>query len=350
MVVVLPGMGAAGETVPASVKIRDVSPAGFQALVVVPPGPTTNRSSMTVAYMAALEGSHTLPDGSRLEAGKVSTSARQVGTSCKLAEASPAWDVVNFATTFAAPPAVVTMLQTANNEYGAVPTFFSEPWLTVACQAVSSTSVSIALESAETSQVGSFTAAEEVGYVAMSVGQGSFMAGMQDVQYSATLTGAVVKGFDDGETTVTLPMAFASSPLVVGSQVSRNGNNGGWLRLSATSASAVNLFIDEDKYCDTERIHIGEAASLIAWSGPLVLGVPTTTTTTTVTLNGMATLEVGEVTVQTGGWVSHSFSMPFAEVPVVVLAPSAQVDEPAAIRIKDLSWLHLHSQTKYKFS
>ncbi|CAE7933577.1 unnamed protein product [Symbiodinium necroappetens] len=51
----------------------------------------------------------------------------------------------------------------------------------------------------------------------------------------------------------------------------------------------------------------------------------------------MATLEVGEVTVQTGAWVSHSFSMPFAEVPVVVLAPSAQVDEPAAIRIKDVT-------------
>ncbi|CAE7760511.1 unnamed protein product [Symbiodinium pilosum] len=29
--------------------------------------------------------------------------------------------------------------------------------------------------------------------------------------------------------------------------------------------------------------------------------------------------------------------MPFAEVPVVVLAPSAQVDEPAAIRIKDVT-------------
>ena len=339
MVVLLPGVGALGEAVPETVRIQGVSTSGFQALVVVPPGPTENRSTMTVAYMAVLPGTHMLSDGAYIEAGTMATSDRQMGTACALSGATSGWDIVSFDAMFSSPPAVVTTLQTANNEQGAVPRFFSKPWLTVACQDLSATSVSISLESAETARVGTLDSAEEVGYVAMSVGQGSFSAGQAVVQYVAMQTGEVIKGFDDGLTTVTLPATFTGLPLVLGGQTTRNGNNGGWLRLSSTSSSSVTLFIEEDKYCDTERAHIEEDASILAFSQPFVLGTTTTTTTTTTTgtMGSTATMEVGEVTVQSGSWTSVVFSVPFAEVPVVVLAPTAQGDEPAAIRIKDVT-------------
>mgnify|MGYP001818730989 CR=1 FL=1 len=282
-----------------------------------------------------------LPDGRYLEAGLKETLARQIGDSCKLAGVTASWEKINFQTSFSSSPAVVTTIQTANNEQGAVPNFFSKPWLTVACQDISTAEVSVALESAETSKVGDITLTEQVGYVAMEVGQSSFSTEAGDVTYSVVLTGAVVKGLDDGETEVGLSADFlANSPLVVGSQVSRNGNNGGWLRLSTTSSSSVHVFVDEDKYCDTERAHIGERASILAFSKAFaVAAAPTTTTTTTFTgsLAGSPTLEVREVTLQSGEWVQVAFTAPFAEVPVVVSAPSAQGDEPAALRFKDIT-------------
>ena len=50
-------------------------------------------------------------------------------------------------------------------------------WLTVACQDVSASGASVALESAETSRDGEITESETLGWLAMEVAQGSFMAG-----------------------------------------------------------------------------------------------------------------------------------------------------------------------------
>jgi len=340
VVVVLPSMGMAGETIPASVRIRSVSVSSFQALVVVPPGPTSNRSDMKVAYMAMLPGVHQLPDGTQMEAGHLTTMARQTGEACKATGLTTLWDQIDFQATFSSTPAVVTALQSANNEQGAVPSFFSTPWLTVACQDPSSTHISVALESAETSQVGSMSLPEDVGYVAMEVGHGFFSTASGDVTYDAVLSGEVVMGFDDGATTVSLSTDLMTiEPLVLGSQISRKGNNGGWLRVSALSSSSVEIFIDEDMYCDTERAHIAESASILSWSSGFGLAATTSTTTTTTTtaFSGIADMEISNVTLQSGMWTSLSFTYPFAAVPVVVITPSAEGAEPASIRIKDVT-------------
>ena len=252
MVVLMPGASAGGETIPLSVRVRSVSASGFQALVVVPPGPTDTRTDMTVSYMAVLPGVHMLPDGRTVEAGLKEISARQVGTSCQAQGVSAGWAKIGFLSPFASVPAVVATLQSANNEQGAVPRFFSKPWLTLACEALSETEVSVALESAETSKVGDVNVTEEVGYVAMEAGQGSFDTELGPVAYSVALTNAVVKGLDEGATEVSLSVDLGTdSPLVVGSQSSRNGNNGGWLRMSSSSGSSVHLFVDEDSRCQT---------------------------------------------------------------------------------------------------
>ena len=217
-----------------------------------------------------------LPDGRKVEAGLKETSARQVGKACKASGVAASWDKISFNTQFSSAPAVVANLQTANNEQGAVPQFFSKPWLTLACKDVSATEVSIALDSAETSKVGDVTQTEEVGYIAMETGQGTFAAeiGGAPVLYSAVLTGSVVKGLDDGAVEVALATdMMTESPLVVGSQSTRNGENGGWLRMSSMSGSSVQLVIDEDIYCDSERKHIEEKASILAWSRGFLHGL-----------------------------------------------------------------------------
>ena len=338
--VVLPGDGGVGAPVPLTMRIKSVSATGFQALIVVPPGPTVaNRSDMAVSYMAVLPGVHTLPDGKRLEAGRKEISARQIGTSCKAQGVVAGWDVVSFQTPFFSAPAVVANLQTANNEKGAVPRFFSKPWLTLACHQLSKAELSVALESAETSKVGDVSLSEQMGYVAMEVGHGSFDTELgASVTYSAVLTGTDVKGVDDGATEVGLGVdLMTSAPLVVASQTTRNGENGGWLRLSSSSSSSVSLHVDEDVYCDRERAHTGEVASILAWSTAFAIGPMTTTTTTTIPFTGSASLQVGEVTLRSGVWTSVAFTAAFADIPVVVLAPSGEGGLPASVRIKGVT-------------
>ena len=48
--------------------------------------------------------------------------------------------------------------------------------------------------------------------------------------------------------------------------MTRNGNNGGWLRRCSQSSSSIGLTVDEDIDTDSERSHIGEAAGIVAAS------------------------------------------------------------------------------------
>ena len=57
-----------------------------------------------------------------------------------------------------------------------------------------------------------------------------------------------------------------SSPLAVASQMTRWGGDGGWARITETSANAVTLAIDEDVNCDTERSHTTEQVGIVAFS------------------------------------------------------------------------------------
>ena len=328
-----------GQGEPADVRLRQITGTGFEALVAVPVGQGGNYSALSVPYLAAKAGVHTLPDGRRFEAGRVDTAKLQKGTVCVGAPAA-AWEPVTFSAAFSSAPAFVAKVQTAHNEAGAVPMHYSTPWLTVAVTSLTSADVSVALEMAETSKVGDIAQPETVGYVAMEPGQGSFASGAGQVSYSALLTGLEIKGFDDGFTEVSLQADLGSMPLVVGGQASRKGNNGGWLRMAARSSTTATLFIDEDTYCDSERKHVSEQVGLLAWSGPLSIPPPApTTTTTTLAPAGVVTLEVREVTVS-NQWVNVAFTLPFAEVPVVVMSPttsSTGSQDPAAIRIKDIS-------------
>jgi len=60
-------------------------------------------------------------------------------------------------------------------------------------------------------------------------------------------------------------------PLVVAAQSSRNGGDGGWVRLHSVTSSEGKFVIDEDTACDTERMHTTEQVSVLAWSKAFVL-------------------------------------------------------------------------------
>lgn len=72
------------------------------------------------------------------------------------------------------------------------------------------------------------------------------------------------------------PMCFKSwiSPLrspslAVCSQSTRWGSDGGWARILGTTADSVEVAIDEDQSCDSERSHTTEEVSAMAVRRPV---------------------------------------------------------------------------------
>ena len=234
-----------------------------------------------------------LPDGRAFEAGLVEITSRQASSKCAGSNTvSNSVTPIPFQNSYSSAPAFISTIQTAKNEAGNLPSSYSSPWLAVACKTLTASSASVALESGETTNHGSVTQAESIGYVVMEIGSGAFTQYSSEVFYTAMLTDKVVKGYDNSPAaTVSFADVTSASPLIVGGMITRNGGDGGWLRLSDATSTSASLFIEEDQNCDTERKHTTEKASLIIWSG--LVDLPPTTTTTTTT-QAFATLELRE--------------------------------------------------------
>ena len=246
---------------PANLRIANVTTTGFQIVATEPDANDGPHVAMTTAYLAVEPGSHTLPDGSQLQAYAVSTTA-SVGR-----VTSSVWASLSFTDNFPAAPAVIANLQTDNNETGTPPTTSANPFLATATRNVSSTGLQYAMERAETT-AGTNNAAETIGIIAVSDGLDlDFVAAIGGAtNLQAVRSGDTIRGFDDGCFTVGWPAGFATTPLAVASMNSRDGNNGGWLRRCSQSGSALGLAVEEDIDNDSERNHTTEIAGLFGAS------------------------------------------------------------------------------------
>lgn len=258
------------EAEPASLRIKNVSVNGFQIAQVQPSGELGGAESMTVDYIAAIDGRHYLDDSTPVDVGVISTSATQF-TAPVTGTAS--WDTINFATTFATPPVVLLQIQGLANEPGLNPSNVSVPWLEVASQAVTTSSIQVALERAE-SAPGTVSSPEQVAYLAVPPNiTGSFQIGFTTIAYESQRFNGI-QGVDNGCFSNNFLGSYGSAPVAVASQYQRNGNNGGWVKRCSISAAAIGLQIDEDRSNDTERAHIDEEAHLFALSQTFIGDFP----------------------------------------------------------------------------
>ncbi|MEL7297900.1 MAG: hypothetical protein AAGJ86_09570, partial [Pseudomonadota bacterium] len=246
---------------PANLRITNVTSTGFQIVVTEPPANDGPHVAMTTAYLAVEPGSHTLPDGSQLQAYAVSTTA-SVGRFT-----GSAWAGLSFTNNFPTAPAVIANLQTDNNETGTPPTTSAIPFLATATRSVSGNGLQYAMERAETT-TGTNNASETIGIVAATNGLDlDFVAGIGgQTNVQAIRSGDAIRGFDDGCFTVGWPAGFSTTPVAVASMNSRDGNNGGWLRRCSQSAAALGLAVEEDIDNDSERNHTTEIAGLFGAS------------------------------------------------------------------------------------
>ena len=259
---------------PSDVRIRNVTGALFEAVQAEPPGNDGPHIAMTVHYIAIEPGDHVLPDGTRIQAGSINTQTLQAHNSVG---GPTGWDSVSFPTAFGGTATVLAQIQTMNNEeLGDIfnppaPAGPSRPWLVTGMRNVSATGFEAALDRAEVSQ-GSITQDEVYGWMAIEAGTTGQLedTGGNTIDFDAYNSGDVIDGWDDGCDTSNFPTINSGTRIAVASQITRDGNNGGWVRRCSLGNNNIGLTIDEDVFNDTERTHTTENVGVIVFDNAFI--------------------------------------------------------------------------------
>ena len=266
IVITTPGPSAGGQ--PFTIRIRNVTTTGFEAMTAEPEG-TSGPTHMAVemTYVAIEEGVHGLPDGSMIIAGRTDVIEEQLfGT-------TGAWYTETFPVAFQATPSILTQVQTMNNEIGLLPIEYSEPWMTVAIENSSTLTFDVALDRAEVS-AGSIAVMEEVGWIAISPNADGVLEDTSgnDVIWESLLIqpSPNLIGKGDGCELESLYAPHASTTPAVVSTNSRIGTDGGWAAVCSLSSTSIGYCIDEDWYGDTERSHVGEIIAVLLFESGVI--------------------------------------------------------------------------------
>jgi hypothetical protein len=304
---------------PAALRLRNVSASGFEIAQVEPRPEPGAHTSMTVDYLAVVPGIHELADGFVIEAGSHTTATTQLAPDGGFPGVS-GWDSIALQYANFSDPVVVTSIQTINNEPGLDPSLPSRPWLTAAVENVSAASFDLALERSEVNDGSSVNVAETIAWLAVDANQTTTL----NANGGGTVTmesrrGTGILGYDDGCFTTGWLGSYPGAPIAVAAGNTRAGNNGGWVRRCSINGSAIGLVIDEDRFIDSERNHIGETAGIIAVETAFEYDYPEPVVTAARLINGQPT-----ATAAPGSRNTHRISM---TNPGVVNAWTLSLDE-----------------------
>lgn len=170
---------------------------------------------------------------------------------------------------FNSSPGVLVQIQTVQNRTNGSPL-----WLTPIALNPSRSSFSLVLDRSEVSRNSDSITPEKVGFVA-GLGQGfvngrKFWLGQGSTKQTTTLNDNIIKPITEGCKLVS-PFSvsgFTSTPTLLASKRTRNGNNGGWLRRCSVSKTGVSLINEEDMTKDPERGHVVEPFSYFLFDKP----------------------------------------------------------------------------------
>lgn len=322
-----------------TLRIQNITANSFDVAVSEPPqtfGGSPGVTATTVHYIVIEAGSYNL-GGVLLEAGN-GTSDAVLDTDAFLGRNVPfaveGTLPFTFANTYPSNPVVLSQVQSANNEI-LKPLAVSEKFLETVVRFVSPTTMQFGLERAETSA--NIISNENIGYLAISANTTGSITddGGSSINFQSILTA-------DSITHNCTNFAFdaatlGSNPLVVASQNSRDGGDGGWIKRCALTSTQVGFLVDEDQAGDAEKGHTTEIAGALLFSGAFDAEIAAqnfrmeagTVTTPTETSSGPI--------VGTLAFVPVAFPNPFFTDDVVVLPlPSAELAAPVGVRIKNV--------------
>lgn len=281
---------------PAIVKIRNVTRTGFEALPLEPSGEDGPHITMGAHYLAIAYGVHEFPNGDIVEVGKMDVGGNTVQASPNSPWFEPGrlsgtdesrYVQVPLVTDFGEQPVFFHSIQTVNNQVDVdgkkPPNTYLLPFLTVAAKYdnVGSNQVPpipqlneayfIALEASETFYQ-EVTRNETIAYMATTEGSARsfFDDNGLEVEWEAFFADPLIQGWSDGCFRNDFKNKYSQTPLVAASKITRNGQDGGWLRSCGINKNRIGLRVDEDRSLDSERNHTEEEASIIAMTSEFV--------------------------------------------------------------------------------
>lgn len=252
----------------ASIRITNISTTGFDELILEPENWDGRHLAQETQYIAVEPGRHVLPNGTIIEAGFVDMTETQFGTGFTGGVAS--WRPISFSSPLPGTPVILHQLQSANSETRNVANQSSQPHITSIARNPNISGFQLAIDRSQANS-GPFPSAERVGWIAIQSGQsGSFPdTGGANINWSTRTTTTNIRGWDNGCFANSHGLTGSSNPVVIAKKITRNNDDGGWLRYCSIDASTISLRVDEDRDQDNERgiaSSDAEAAAIIAFS------------------------------------------------------------------------------------
>lgn len=273
-------MGAKGPH-SAHVQFWDVTRSGFKYAVMEPHGWDKPHIPETVYFVAAVPGVSTLTDGITMDVGFVDSAATVGAPAWTVGEAAEntitnTWEDVSFEHEFAETPALLTGIQTMNNQEVKTETVLRQPWVVPAVKSLKAGGFKLSMDRCE-AQGGIVAAPEKLGYIAVTAGHGvckKTSCYNAKFNFAHGMTSGKNMGWDDRDSNlevVSFHEHFDDDGIIaVASKSTRAGNNGGWMRILKVNRKEVTVVVDEDTSTDSERSHISEDVGVLAFSESFV--------------------------------------------------------------------------------
>ncbi|MCG8672037.1 MAG: LamG domain-containing protein [Pseudomonadales bacterium] len=320
-------------------RISNVTTSSFQLAQMEPNSEDGPHASMTVSYFAIEPGVNTLPDGTIIEAGTISTSEQQYNG---IPSGGKGWEAVSFSSSFTS-PVLIADIQTTANEPGIQPQSPSHPWLTVAVDSLAGSDANMALERSEVYdsiagvnyQFNSLGSNESIGYIVMESGvQSLFTAtGNLNVRLESLRSANAADGWSDGCDAINYAGSYTSSPIVVAQKITHREDDGGWLRECSRNSSSIQLTIDEDDAQDGERTHVSEDVGIMLFSSNFIYDSNAVASPTSDDLM----LEAGSLSLSPSQFTSVTFQQVYEYPPAVFALVDDGNTEPTYVRIRNVT-------------
>ena len=218
---------------PALVRIRNVDSSGFEIRIQEWDHQDGVHGTETIGILAVERGSHILPNGARLEAGRFST------------DSTESFSPVSFDQVFAMTPIVLSSVTTFNGG-DAVVTRHS---------GVTTKRFELQLQEQEANEL--FHVPENVDYVAVGPSSGT----IDGLAYEAARTPTSV---DDRPYWIDFQQLFSTKPVLLANMQSTNGPDTANLRHSFLGPTGTTVNVAEEQSRDDEVDHVSESVGYLA--------------------------------------------------------------------------------------
>jgi hypothetical protein len=225
------------------VRVKNVTSSGFDIFMEEPDNET--HVAEIVSYMVVESGRWQLSDNLVIEAG--------IHTTDNVHNSGGAYngDNISFSSEFTSTPVVLATLNTYNNA----------AFMSSIVHNTSSSGFQLQQEAAQTPITAT---TEDIGWVAISTGSGSFN-GFDFESIINPLTG-IDNGVSNTPTTITYSSSFDVAPVIIVNGYTGNDYDGYWTRGAGTyNSSTLTVYAEEDQRGDSERSHTEEGLSYIAF-------------------------------------------------------------------------------------